>query len=266
MQLHWHTEPFLLLSLLGLCYAYALFTGPLRHRFVGAPKEYPIKEALAFHGSIIITYLSVASPLDQIGEQFLFSAHMIQHMLLVYVCPPLAMIGLPAWLTDEFFSRPIPRKVFGVLFNPVTGGLVFSATYTIWHIPVLYEWALQDKTVHIIEHITMYVTGWMMLWSFFSRSKVIPVSAHGVRMIAVFLLMIAQLPVFAFLTLSDTVLYPTYEWAPRIIPGFSAIKDQVLGGLIMKVSNMVFSIGTFCVVFYIWVKRERAEEDELRAV
>ena len=266
MQLHWHTEPFLLLTLLGVCYAYALLTGPLRGRFANAPEKFPVRAACAFYSSILITYLSVASPLDQIGEQFLFSAHMIQHMLLVYVCPPLAMIGLPAWLIDGFLSRKIPRAVFRCLFNPVTGGLVFSATYTIWHIPVLYEWALQDKTVHIIEHITMYATGWMMLWSFFSRSKVIPVSAHGVRMIAVFLLMIAQLPVFAFLTLSDTVLYPTYEWAPRIIPGFTAIQDQVLGGLIMKVSNMVFSIATFCVVFYIWVKRERLEEEALRAV
>ncbi|MGB0371329.1 MAG: cytochrome c oxidase assembly protein [Opitutales bacterium] len=261
MQLHWHTEPFLLISLLGIGWVYAILVGPLRAKFVGAPKELPRKEMIAFYTSLIITYLSVGSPLDQIGEQFLFSAHMIQHMLLVYVCPPLAMIGLPAWLTDPLFKKTLWKRIFGVLFNPVFGGLIFSATYTIWHIPGLYELALQNKTVHIIEHITMYVTGWMMLWVFFSRSEVLPVGAHGVRMIAVFLLMVAQLPVFAFLTLSDTVLYPTYEWAPRIIPGFTAIQDQVLGGLIMKVSNMVFSITTFCVVFYLWVQQERSEDE-----
>ncbi|MEM9026111.1 MAG: cytochrome c oxidase assembly protein [Verrucomicrobiota bacterium] len=260
MQLHWHTEPFLLITLLGIGWLYAILLGPMRSRFQGAPAQAPRREIWAFYTSLIISYLTVASPLDQIGEQFLFSAHMIQHMLLVYVCPPLAIVGLPAWLTDEFFRNPICRRVFGFLFNPVAGGLIFSATYTIWHIPGLYEWALQDKTVHIIEHLTMYVTGWMMLWGFFSRSRVLPVSPYGVRMIAVFLLMVAQLPVFAFLTLSDTVLYPTYEWAPRIIPGFTAIQDQVLGGLIMKVSNMFFSIITFCVVFYIWVQKERSDD------
>lgn len=266
MQLHWHTEPFLLLTVLGVCWLYAILVGPLRSRFKDAPENAPVRAICAFYTSIIITYLAVASPLDQIGEQFLFSAHMIQHMLLVYVCPPLAMIGLPPWLTDRFLSKPVIRKTLGALFNPVAGGLIFSATYTIWHVPGLYELALQNKTVHIIEHITMYVTGWMMLWVFFSRSKVLPVGAHGVRMIAVFLLMVAQLPVFAFLTLSDTVLYPTYEWAPRIIPGFTAIQDQVLGGLIMKVSNMVFSIATFCVVFYIWVQKERSEDLDHEAV
>lgn len=260
MQLHWHTEPFLLLSLLGIGWLYALAMWPFRGKFEQAPSKAPVREIVCFYTSLVIAYLAVGSPLDQIGEQFLFSAHMIQHMLLVYVCPPLFIVGLPAWFTDGFFKKSWARRTFGLLFNPVFGGLVFSATYTIWHIPGLYELALQDKTVHIIEHITMFVTGWMMLWVFFSRSQVLPVGAHGVRMIAVFLLMVAQLPVFAFLTLSDTVLYPTYDWAPRIIPGFSAIDDQILGGLIMKVSNMGFSIVTFCVVFYLWVRKERSED------
>lgn len=264
MQLHWHTEPFLLITLLGIGWLYALCVGPLRGKFEGASTVFPRREAVAFYASLLIAYLSVGSPLDQIGEQFLFSAHMVQHMLLVYVCPPLAIVGLPSWLVDAVFRVAGLKRVFGVLFHPVCGGLVFSATYTIWHIPVLYELALQNKSVHIFEHLTMYVTGWMMLWSFFSRSELLPVSAHGVRMVAVFLLMVAQLPVFAFLTLSDTVLYPTYDWAPRIIPGFTAIQDQILGGLIMKVINMGFSILTFCVVFYLWVKKEQ-DEDEVMA-
>ncbi|MCH2154776.1 MAG: cytochrome c oxidase assembly protein [Opitutales bacterium] len=256
MQLHWHTEPFLIISILGVAWLYTLLMGPLRSRFSGAPERMPWTAYNCFQTGLALAYISVASPLDQIGEQFLFSAHMVQHMILVYVCPPLMIYGLPWWLVDPLFRVKGLGLVFRKLFHPLVGGMTFSTVYTVWHIPLLYEMALQDKTIHIIEHLTMFGTGWMMLWMVFSQSKEIPISNPGVRMIGVFLLMVAQLPVFAFLTLSDAVLYPTYDWAPRIIPGFEALPDQILGGVIMKISNMVFSLSVFAYAFFTWAKHE----------
>lgn len=260
MELHWHTEPFLLLGILGMGWLYALLTGPFRHTLAEKPVSFPRRQATLFYTALIVIYLTVGSPLDQIGEQFLFSAHMIQHMLLVYVIPFLVFAGLPAWLIDAPLKNPRLRKAFRFLVHPAVGGATFTIVYTLWHVPMAYEAALQNKTIHILEHITIFIPAMMMLWCFCSPSLLAPPVSYGVRMLVIFLLMVAQLPLFAFLTFADSVHYPTYSWAPRIIPGFGALADQILGGVIMKVSNMVVSMVIFAVSFYLWVKKDTQDD------
>lgn len=260
MELHWHTEPLLLISILGMGWIYALLTGPFRHTIAGKPIPFPLNQALLFYVALILVYLTVGSPLDQIGEQFLFSAHMIQHMLLVYTIPFLVFAGLPSWLIDAPLRKPAIRKTVRFLGHPAVGGAAFTLVYTIWHVPMAYEAALQNKAIHVFEHFTIFVTAMMMLWCFCSPSQLAPPAAYGVRMLTIFLLMIAQLPVFAFLTFADSAHYPTYSWAPRIIPGFDALADQILGGVIMKVANMIVSIAIFAISFYLWVKKDSEGE------
>jgi len=79
-------------------------------------------------------------------------------------------------------------------------------------------------------------------------------------MLAIFLLMVGQLPVFAFLTFAGEAIYPTYAWAPRIID-LDPLNDQILGGIIMKVVNMGFSLTILAISFYFWAKSE--EQDDL---
>ena len=103
MQLHWHTEPFLLSSLLFFGWAYAVATGPLRFRF--APEQaFPIRASILFYIGLITVYIAVGSPLDAIAELFLFSAHMTQHMLLIYLAPTLLIFGMPPWLIDPLIG------------------------------------------------------------------------------------------------------------------------------------------------------------------
>lgn len=263
MELHWHTEPLLLISLLFLGWLYAVLAWPLRDRVQPGPAPLPAWKPVLYFLGLGLAYLAVGSPLDQLGEQFLFSAHMLQHMILVYAVPFLIYGGIPDWLIDRPLQNPAVRKTVAFLFHPATGGLVFSVTYTVWHIPGLYEAALQNKTIHIIEHITIFVTAMMMLWCFATPSRRVPAARYPIRMLTIFLLMIAQLPVFAFLSFSETVHYPTYEWAPRVIPDLSPISDQILGGVIMKVSNMVVSLAIFGVSFYLWARQDSGNDDEI---
>ena len=238
MQLHWHTEPLLLITLLGAGWLYALAIGPLRSRITEGVK-FPLGQCILFYTGLMITYLAVGSPLDQLGEQFLFSAHMLQHMLLIYTSTTLFIYGTPAWLID-YLLRPKPlRKIMGLLTHPACGGLLFTFVYTVWHVPALYEAALQDKRIHILEHWTMFSLCFIMLWPYLTNSTLVPRPAYGVRMLAIFLLMVGQLPVFAFLCFAGEAIYPTYIWAPRIID-LDPLNDQILGGIIMKVVNMGF--------------------------
>lgn len=262
MQLHWHTEPLLLISLLGAGWLYALGSGPLRTK-ISKDQPYPVGSAILFYLGLIITYLAVGSPLDQIGEQFLFSAHMIQHMLLIYVAPTLFIFGTPAWLIDYVIEKLSLKKVLGILTHPACGGLLFTFVYTVWHIPVLYEMALHDKRIHILEHWTMFGLGLLMLWPYLTLSKCVPRRSYGIRMLAMFLLMVGQLPVFAFLTFAGEAIYPTYLWAPRIIP-LDPLNDQILGGIIMKVVNMAFSLTILGISFYLWAKSEEKDDPQIQ--
>lgn len=259
VTLHWHTEPLLVLTMVLAGWAYALCVLPLRQRL--APLGTPfsgVRAALFFLG-IIIAYLTVGSPLDQLGEDFLFSAHMVQHMLLIYVVPPLIIRGVPPWLWDRML-RPRPvRGVVGFLVHPVFAGLFFTFLYTVWHIPVLYELALREKFWHVVEHWTMFGPALLMWWPLISESRLLPAISHGARLLYIFLLMVAQLPVFAFLTLSGEVLYPTYAYAPRLFPELPPLNDQVLGGIIMKVVNMVVSLSLLAGTFYLWYLKDQRE-------
>jgi putative membrane protein len=184
---------------------------------------------------------------------------MLQHMLLIYTSTTLFIYGTPAWLID-YLLRPKPlRKIMGVLTHPACGGLLFTFVYTVWHVPALYETALQDKRIHILEHWTMFSLGCIMLWPYLTNSTLMPRPGYGIRMLAIFLLMVGQLPVFAFLSFAGEAIYPTYIWAPRIID-LDPLNDQILGGIIMKVVNMGFSLTILAISFYNWAKSEEVDD------
>ncbi|MCG8527070.1 MAG: cytochrome c oxidase assembly protein [Opitutales bacterium] len=261
MQLHWHTEPFLLISLLAACWAFTLFTGPYFFKWSGqADGTYPLLKKVSFYGSVLILYLAVGSPLDQLAEDYLFFAHMIQHMLLIYVVPLFLYASLSKELTEYLFQGKGTQRIARLLGHPVFAGFVFIAVYTIWHIPLLYEAALHDKWIHVLEHGTMLITAIWMWWPFLSPcKKYLRASSYGVRILYAFLLMVGQLPVFAFLSFANVAIYETYVWAPRIIPGLDPLNDQILGGIIMKVTNMGVSLTIISWCFYKWSSKEQPE-------
>lgn len=257
MQLHWHTEPILLLVLLGSSWFYTLLTGPFANKWDAGKKTRIWHHALSFHLGIFIIYMAVGSPLDQLAEDYLFFLHMIQHMLLVYVIPPLLYFGFPTLLAEYLLRSSALRSVLRVFVHPVVAGFTFSFVYTVWHIPALYESALHSKPIHIFEHLSMFVTAVFMWWAFLSPTRqFLKRSTYGVRILYAFLLMVAQLPVFAFLSFANVAIYETYVWAPRIIPGLDALNDQVLGGIIMKVTNMSVSLTLISLSFFEWYRKE----------
>src|SRR4051812_15570235 len=101
---HWHNEPWLVGGLVFLGWAWAVLAGPWRSRL--APGEpFPRRHAVRFYLGLLTFYVAVGSPLDQIGERLLFSAHMAQHQLLIYPAAILFLLGLPPWMIDPWL-RP----------------------------------------------------------------------------------------------------------------------------------------------------------------
>lgn len=259
---HWHTEPLLLGGILVVVWFYGMLVGPWRNG-LNPDQGFPKTEVGWFVAAVLSFYVAVGSPLDAAGENFLFSAHMVQHNLIMYVSALLTILALPGWLVDALLQK-VPRltAVLGFLLHPVLAGFIFTFVFCGWHAPALYEWALRERSIHTIEHLTMFGASIMMLWPIFSRSKVLPPADWGVQMIYLCLLMVAQIPLFGILTFAEYPLYPTYEFAPRLIEGFSPMEDQVLGGLLMKVANMILSLTLIGRAFYIWNEQATSSDGQ----
>ena len=256
---HWHNEPYLIGGLVFIGWLYALLAGPLRTR-LSPSHSYPRGAACCFYGALLIFYLAVGSPLDQIGERLLFSAHMVQHQLLIYPAALLFLFGLPFWMVDPLLSRPALRPLVRFFVHPLISLLVYILVISLWHMPALYEWALQNKTVHVVEHLMFFGAALLYWWPLCSPSRAFPPAKHAVQMIYVFASVVGMLPVSAYLVFSDNSLYATYEYAPRLFEGFDPADDQLLAGTMMEIVGLIVAMLSFSWSFYCWHRTSNPPE------
>ena len=254
---HWHNEPFLVGGLIYLGWAYALLTGPWRARLaVGA--AYPRGRAVCFYAALLLFYFAVGSPLDQIGERLLFSAHMLQHQLLIYPAAVLFLVGLPDWLVRPVTGRAAWRNGLRFFTHPLVCGSIYTITISVWHAPILYEWTLQNKLVHVLEHVMFFGAALFYWWPLFSPSREFPPISYPGQMLYLVAVTIGMTPVFAYITFSKDILYPTYEYAPRLFAGLSPSDDQILAGAMMKLVGMTVAFLAFAWAFYRWYQADAA--------
>lgn len=256
---HWHNEPILVGGLVLLGWIWAILAGPLRARLApGVP--FPRGRAVRFYAALVIFYLAVGSPLDQIGERFLFSAHMLQHYILIYVVPVLFLPGVPGWMIDPLLDRPALRRVLRVFLHPGACLVIFTLVLSLWHMPYLYEWALENKVVHVIEHLMFFAVALFYWWPMLSPSRRFPPISHAGQMLYFFFGVITMTPLFAYITFSHDILYPTYEYAPRLFATFSAADDQLLAGTSMQLLGVIVSMTAFGIAFYHWYEAGRVRD------
>jgi putative membrane protein len=251
---HWHNEPHLIGGLILAAWLYAMLTGPLR-RSLAPSARYPGKKAVCFYSGLVVFYLAVGSPLDQIGERFLLSAHMVQHQLVIYASAVLFLEGLPEWLVEKTVAARPLHSVMRWLTHPVVCGLIYVLVLSLWHAPALYDAALRNKNIHVIEHLMFFVAALFFWWPLLSRSATYPPLGHAGTLIYLFAVTIGMTPVFAFIAFSDNVLYPTYEYAPRLVAALGPAEDQLLGAAIMKTGSVGITLLLMAVTFFRWNKR-----------
>lgn len=251
---HWYFDPLLIGGILTLALVYALLSGPLRKRYAPGA-AFPARQAALFYAALVILYLAEGSPLHDLAERSSFSAHMFQHMLLSYVVPTAMLRGLPDWLVRPALTHPRVLPIARVVTHPVVAFSVFSLYFSLWHIPVVYEGALNNSALHHTEHVVFLATALMLWWPLLSPLRELPRLPYSGALVYLFLLPIAQLPVFAAVTFADHAIYPTYANAPHVMFN-DARMDQTLGGALMKIGGL-FTFGVpFIVTFFEWYKKD----------
>ena len=237
----WSFTPWLALSL-GLSAAIYL-RGWLRLRRRGS-RHFGLTQLACFLGGIATIYVALMSPLDALAP-LLMQAHMVQHLLLMIVAPPLIwlaapelpmIVGLPVYVRRTWliplWQLPSLRSFGSWLTRPVTAWIIAVGILWLWHVPVMYQWALQDRWVHDIEHISFLLSSLLFWWPVATPYPRRRAYSGWVLLPYLFLAGIQGSVLSGLLTFADHVLYPHYEQVPRLW-GLSALSDQAIGGAIM---------------------------------
>ena len=249
---HWHNEPWLVGGLVFLGWLWAVLAGPWRARLAPPGTPFPRAHAWKFYASLVVFYVAVGSPLDQVGERFLFSAHMLQHQLLIYPAAIFSLLGLPDWMVDPVLATPSLRRTLRVLTHPLPCCILYTLVVSLWHAPDAYDLALQNKLVHVAEHVMFFGAALFYWWPLLSPSRALPPVSYAAQMIYILGVLITMTPIFAYITFSERILYPTYEYAPRLFADFSPADDQLLAGVMMKGVGMAVALTAFGFSFYRW--------------
>ncbi|MGE5225036.1 MAG: cytochrome c oxidase assembly protein [Omnitrophica WOR_2 bacterium] len=253
----WNWAPSILLGMALFVGGYLAATGPLRSHFKDSQPVSRGQKAWFLAGSALILF-ALISPLDEVGDSFLFSAHMIQHLLIALIAPPLLLIGTPGWLIRPVISKPLAGNVFRFLTLPVVAFFLGNGVYLAWHFPALYEAALNNENVHIIEHLSFIAAGVINWWPVLSPlpdfNKLPPLA----RVVYLFLDGLPTTILSALITFSTTPLYPTYAAAGKLL-GIDAVMDQQAAGMIMWMPGGMTYLVALTIVFFKW----QSEEEKL---
>jgi Predicted membrane protein len=246
-------HPDVLAGVLVLVGLYFAVTGAMRARGIVPSRRQRVYLTLV----LLILLVAEVSPLHDIAEGYLFSFHMIQHILLIMLLPPLLLAGLPPQLFEPILRRPWAFRIARFLTHPVFAIVIGNAAYTLWHLPIAYQSALIWHELHILEHILMVGTAILMWWPIFGPVKELGVLSSPGKLLYIFVLNIAQIGVFAYVTFNNRIIYPFYATAPRLF-GISPEVDQVLAGVIMKVGMSLVYVPILIAIFFRWVQQEES--------
>jgi cytochrome c oxidase assembly factor CtaG len=205
-----------------------------------------IKTLLAFLGGMLALWIAIGSPLAAFDESSL-SVHMVQHILLMLVVPPLVLLGAPALPLLHGLPQPLVRSTLGPAFrwpplqllgrgltHPLACWILAAVALVAWHVPSLFDLALRSDGWHDAEHLCFLSSSILFWWPVVQPFPSEPRWPRWSIPVYLFFGMVPGSALAAFLTFSDRVLYPYYLQAPPVF-AITPLQDQILAGALMWV-------------------------------
>lgn len=222
---------------------YILFTGPYR-RVLGAADQAPPTRLQHFYMAIgqLLYLFAFFSPLDHISDDYLFSAHMVQHMVEVSLMVPVLLKSLPNWLWSWAFQWTPFKRAFAFVTQPVVALAIFLLVFDNFHWPVIYDLTLVNEPFHVFEHTMFFFAASFMWWPVLSTHPDFPRLTPGWRLVYLFFAFDAMMPPSVLIFMMNHPIYIPYTHAPLRLFGLSALSDQKLGAVIMFVVGIISEI------------------------
>ncbi len=209
-----------------------------RARSQDGARAAPVWRLLCFLAGVLAIVIALLSPVDRLGEQ-LFVMHMTQHLLLLDLAPILLILGL-----TKVILRPVTRRLqhveeaAGRLATPVFAVVLYIVSMWLWHVPAMYDAALRNPAVHVLEHTFFLTAGSLYWWHLLSP---IP-SRHRLSGMGAVVYMLSTKLLVGFLGIAITFapdsLYAFYSHQPEYW-GLSPHTDQQVGGALMAIEQSI---------------------------
>jgi putative membrane protein len=263
----WSLDPlaFTLIPLAALLYARGLHSlGPYRHFHAGL-------RPWSFYGGLAVIAVALVSPLDALTDDR-FWAHMTQHVLLVLVGVPLVLLGAPvlpmmrgvprsvrrAVLIPALNARPV-RLTLRLASKPLVAWGLMVVVLVGWHVPAAYDLAVRNEWVHTAQHLSFAIGAYLFWWNVVEPVPLRANLAPLVRIPYVFVMMVPNFALSAFLTYAPAPWYPVYTEGVSIE---SALADQQAGGLIMWIPGSFIMLFALLGVLAQAMRREESNQRE----
>lgn len=255
-----HPEVWVLLGGLTVLYVWAA-------RVVG-PKAVPEGEPVLSRRNIVcavagIVLLWVASdwPMHDIGEEYLYAVHMVQHTLLTLIIPPLALLATPRWLADLILGQGKVRKVIRAASLPVVAAVAYNGMVIASHWPALVNGSVENGLLHYLVHVVIVFTALMMWMPVCGPIEEWRMGIPG-KMIYLFCMSIVPTVPGGWLTFAENAVYTAYDTPTRAF-GISVQDDQQAAGVFMKLFAGSWLWFLITCQFFVWAFRHQREEAEL---
>jgi putative membrane protein len=258
----WHAHPdvwLLVVASIGGYLAALRWLGPVRVGHGAAPAT--ARQRLFYFAGVFALWLGADWPMHDLSERFLFSAHMVQHMLFTFVAPPLLLLGLPAWLLETLLRPTWLRRAVAFMTRPVIALIVFNGVIAVTHWPALVDLALRSELVHFCIHLVLFVTATLMWWPVVDRLGGPRSLSEPAKMLYLFMQSILPTVPASFLTFASAPIYRFYVGVPH--PWVDVVTDQRIAGLIMKLGGGLLLWSVIATLFFRWNAREERHSGEL---
>lgn len=248
----WPFDPSAVLGLLALCAGYALLVRRMRA---------PLQRILYFTSGVVVIWAALETPLDPLGDHYLQLAHMVQHMLLMAVAPPLLLLGLTPPMAALLMRIPGLRSIT----EPVPALCLYAFAILGWHLPFVYDLAITNDVFHIVEHLVFIAVGVLFWWPLIGSTS----SASHRRLSdpqKLVYLFVGSFPMMAValpLQFSRTLFYAPYATVPRLVLSITPVIDQTIAGAVMMAMDMAVLGVDALVILYRWFAKDEGEETEL---
>lgn len=261
----WHPHPevwVLVASILGL-YVWA-------ERTIG-PKVVPAgtppvtrRQRTWFYAGVLIMWVAADWPIHDIGENYLYFVHMIQHLLLTLVVPPMLLLGTPEWLARLIIGDGRPKRVIQWLCRPVQAGVIYNGLILFTHWPWVVNHSVQYGWLHYTLHVVLFTSALAMWMNVVGPIKEWRLSLPA-QMVYLFLMSVIPTIPGAWLTFASGSVYKAYD-IPQRMWGISVTTDQQIAGLTMKLVGGTYLWTIITVKFFQWAKITEREDRASRRI
>lgn len=221
------------------------------------------RQALLFGLGVLALWVHADWPIHDLGENYLFSVHMVQHIGFTLIAPPLLLLGTPGWMIRWLFVEH--KRVHAVarrVFRPLTAAIIYNLVTVLTHWPLVVNNAVAHHPLHFLVHVVIFTSAVAMWFPVVNSVPELPTMSYPTKMLYLFLQSVIPTIPASFLTFGETPLYSYYAHVPH--PWLSAVSDQALAGALMKLYAGTLLWTVIIGVFFRWNGQEEERHVRMR--